>query len=175
MGLPTTRSTHTRSSASFAPQVRFRPTFRSRSPCRGLERRAAHGLTSTSGISPWFAAGDARNYRPGAGVAPRGSDPELMARSARADGQAKGIQSVEIGTRVLEAVAAHGGAISLSAIAAAVHTQSSHVYRYVVSLVRGGLLAQAATPGHYDLGAACVPPGPRGQALGDGGGGAHSG
>jgi DNA-binding IclR family transcriptional regulator len=79
-----------------------------------------------------------------------------MARSARADGQAKGIQSVEIGTRVLEAVAAHGGAISLSAIAAAVHMQPSHVYRYVVSLVRGGLLAQAATPGHYDLGPACV-------------------
>jgi DNA-binding IclR family transcriptional regulator len=79
-----------------------------------------------------------------------------MARGTRADGQAKGIQSVEIGTRVLEAVAAHGGAISLSAIAAAVRMQPSHVYRYAVSLARGGLLTQTGTPGHYDLGPACA-------------------
>src|SRR5947207_11226677 len=65
---------------------------------------------------------------------------------------AKGIQSVEIGIRVLQAVAAGGGAMSLSAISASVGMQPSHVYRYVVSLVRGGLLAQASALGQYDLG-----------------------
>ena len=69
---------------------------------------------------------------------------------------AKGIQSVEIGTRVLEAVEAGGSPMSLSAIGAAVGMQPSHVYRYVVSLVRGGLLAQASPSGQYDLGPACA-------------------
>jgi DNA-binding IclR family transcriptional regulator len=69
---------------------------------------------------------------------------------------AKGIQSVEIGTRVLHAVEAGGGAMSLSAIGAAVGMQPSHVYRYVVSLVRGGLLAPASPSGQYDLGPACA-------------------
>jgi DNA-binding IclR family transcriptional regulator len=68
----------------------------------------------------------------------------------------KGIQSVEIGTRVLQAVQAGSGPMSLSAIGAAVGMQPSHVYRYVVSLVRGGLLAPATTAGQYDLGPACA-------------------
>jgi DNA-binding IclR family transcriptional regulator len=68
----------------------------------------------------------------------------------------KGIQSVEIGTRVLQAVQAGTGPMSLSAIGAAVGMQPSHVYRYVVSLVRGGLLAPATTAGQYDLGPACA-------------------
>jgi DNA-binding IclR family transcriptional regulator len=75
-------------------------------------------------------------------------------RGAR--GNPNGIQSVEIGTRVLQAVAAGGGPMSLSAIGAAVGMQPSHVYRYVVSLVRGGLLAQASPSGQYDLGPACA-------------------
>jgi DNA-binding IclR family transcriptional regulator len=74
----------------------------------------------------------------------------------RAPGSAKGIQSVEIGIRVLQAVAAGGGAMSLTAIGASVGMQSSHVYRYVVSLVRVGLLAQASPSGQYDLGPACA-------------------
>jgi DNA-binding IclR family transcriptional regulator len=68
----------------------------------------------------------------------------------------KGIQSVEIGTRVLQAVQAGTGPMSLSAIGAAVGMQPSHVYRYVVSLVRGGLLAPALNAGQYDLGPACA-------------------
>ncbi len=74
----------------------------------------------------------------------------------RAAASPKGIQSVEIGTRVLQAVQAGTGPMSLSAIGAAVGMQPSHVYRYVVSLVRGGLLAPALTAGQYDLGPACA-------------------
>jgi DNA-binding IclR family transcriptional regulator len=73
-----------------------------------------------------------------------------------ANGSAKGIQSVEIGTRVLEAVAAAGSPLSLSALASAVGMQPSHVYRHVVSLVRGGLLSQVGPSGQYDLGPACA-------------------
>jgi DNA-binding IclR family transcriptional regulator len=71
-------------------------------------------------------------------------------------GSPNGIQSVEIGTRVLQAVAAGDGPMSLSAIGAAVGMQPSHVYRYVVSLMRGGLLAQVSPSGQYDLGPACA-------------------
>lgn len=71
------------------------------------------------------------------------------------DRQARqGIQSVEIAMRVLLALEAGAGPMSLSQIAAYSEMQPSKAHRYLVSLGRAGLVAQAPTSGLYDFGPA---------------------
>jgi DNA-binding IclR family transcriptional regulator len=66
----------------------------------------------------------------------------------------QGIQSVEIAMRVLLALEAGAGPMSLSQIAASSEMQPSKAHRYLVSLGRAGLVAQAPASGLYDLGPA---------------------
>jgi DNA-binding IclR family transcriptional regulator len=66
----------------------------------------------------------------------------------------QGIQSVEIAMTVLEALEAGLGPMSLTKIAAACGMQPSKTHRYLVSLVRAGLIAQSPDSGLYDMGPA---------------------
>jgi DNA-binding IclR family transcriptional regulator len=66
----------------------------------------------------------------------------------------RGIQSVEIGFRVLAAIAEAGRASSLSAIGQATGLSPSQTHRYLQSLTATGLAIQDSRTGHYDLGPA---------------------
>lgn len=71
----------------------------------------------------------------------------------------QGVQSIEIGMKVLDAIEAQGGPAALSGIAAAAGMPSSKAHRYLVSLVRAGLVVQDPMTSLYDLG-------PRARRLG---------
>jgi DNA-binding IclR family transcriptional regulator len=64
----------------------------------------------------------------------------------------RGIQSIEIGMRILEALTAHGGAAPLSVIAQLTGIPAPQVHRYLQSLIAAGMARQDTTSGHYDLG-----------------------
>ena len=66
----------------------------------------------------------------------------------------QGIQSVELAMTVLLAVEQGLGPMSLSQIATASGMSPSKAHRYLVSLVRIGMLAQSRSNGSYDLGPA---------------------
>lgn len=68
----------------------------------------------------------------------------------------RGIQSIEIGVRILEALGASGGASSLSAIAQAVGMAPPQVHRYLQSLIVSGMARQDIATGRYDLGSAAL-------------------
>lgn len=67
-----------------------------------------------------------------------------------------GIQSVGIGLRVLDVLAAQDGAQPLGVIAAAADLSSSQAHRYLASLVTAGMARQDAASGRYDLGPAAL-------------------
>jgi DNA-binding IclR family transcriptional regulator len=64
----------------------------------------------------------------------------------------RGIQSVEIGMRVIEALRAAAGPLHLKDLAKASGLPTSNCHRYVVSFVRTGFLIQDLNSGRYDLG-----------------------
>src|SRR6267378_6261201 len=64
----------------------------------------------------------------------------------------RGIQSVEIGMRVIEALRAAAGPLQLKDLAKAARLPTSNCHRYVVSFVRTGFLIQDLNSGRYDLG-----------------------
>jgi DNA-binding IclR family transcriptional regulator len=68
----------------------------------------------------------------------------------------RGIQSIEIGMRILEALGASGGASPLSAVAQAVGMPAPQVHRYLQSLIASGMARQDAASGRYDLGSAAL-------------------
>lgn len=76
-----------------------------------------------------------------------------MAAQSGADDR-QGIQSVEIAMTVLDAIERGRGPMSLTQIAAACDMATSKAHRYLVSLSRAGLVAQARSSGLYDLGPA---------------------
>ena len=63
-----------------------------------------------------------------------------------------GVQSVEVGTRVLLAVKSGGGPMGLKSIASIADLPPANTRRYLVSLIRSGLVDQDAATGKYDLG-----------------------
>lgn len=63
-----------------------------------------------------------------------------------------GVQSVEIGTGVLLSVMGGGGPSSLKTIAEASSLPPAKAHRYLVSLIRSGLVEQDPATGKYDLG-----------------------
>lgn len=77
-----------------------------------------------------------------------------MSTNSPDEAQQKGIQSVEIGARVLRALAAGKGPMALSEVARGSAMHPAKVHRYLVSLVRAGLASQDALTGRYDLGPA---------------------
>ncbi|NIJ08519.1 DNA-binding IclR family transcriptional regulator [Sphingomonas vulcanisoli] len=71
------------------------------------------------------------------------------------DGQGsdrRGIQSIEIGLRVIDALRTSPGPLSLKALAAAADLPISNCHRYCVSFVRSGYMQQHTPSGRYDLG-----------------------
>ena len=62
-----------------------------------------------------------------------------------------GVQSVEVAARLLDALAAASGALTLKDLAAKARMSASKAHRYLVSLARTGLVEQDTT-GRYDLG-----------------------
>jgi DNA-binding IclR family transcriptional regulator len=68
----------------------------------------------------------------------------------------RGIQSIEIGMRILEALGASGSASPLSAVAQAVGMPAPQVHRYLQSLITSGMARQDAASGRYDLGSAAL-------------------
>ncbi|MEI6803127.1 MAG: IclR family transcriptional regulator [Burkholderiales bacterium] len=73
--------------------------------------------------------------------------------SAPREGDSKnGVQSLEIGITILNAISSGHRSMMLKDIAAAAHMPASKVHRYVVSLVRSGLVEQDPMTSRYDLG-----------------------
>lgn len=64
----------------------------------------------------------------------------------------QGIQSIEIGSRLLEALAAAAQPMMLRDLAAAAHMPAPQAHRYLVSFVRMGLVERIAESGQYGLG-----------------------
>jgi DNA-binding IclR family transcriptional regulator len=64
----------------------------------------------------------------------------------------KGIQSIEIGFRVIDALVRTRGSMSLKSIAELAGMSSSKTRMYLVSLIRAGIIAQEPHGGSYGLG-----------------------
>ncbi|MBS7348668.1 MAG: IclR family transcriptional regulator [Comamonas sp.] len=63
-----------------------------------------------------------------------------------------GVQSLEVGMRILRAMAAGRRAMMLKDIAQAAEMTPSKAHRYLVSLIRTGFVEQERHSSHYDLG-----------------------
>ncbi|NBC35830.1 helix-turn-helix domain-containing protein [Novosphingobium sp. FSY-8] len=79
-------------------------------------------------------------------------EQEEAATGGQGGAKRRGIQSVEIGLHVLEAVAAMDGPAPLGQIAAACAMPSPQVHRYLQSLIAAGFAHQQADTGRYELG-----------------------
>lgn len=79
------------------------------------------------------------------------NDPAASQPSRR-----RGIQSVEVGLRVLHALAARAEPLSLGAVARASGMPASQAHRYLVSLIAAGMAWQDPQSGRYDLGPAAL-------------------
>ena len=64
----------------------------------------------------------------------------------------QGVESIEVGGRLLAALARAGSAMMLRDLAAAAGMAPAKAHRYLVSLARLGLVEQRADSGHYDVG-----------------------
>jgi DNA-binding IclR family transcriptional regulator len=63
-----------------------------------------------------------------------------------------GIQSIEIGTPLLRALAQAKGALPLTILAASVGMPPGKAHKYLTSFIRCGLVTQSGAGGRYDLG-----------------------
>ncbi|MBS0553285.1 MAG: helix-turn-helix domain-containing protein, partial [Proteobacteria bacterium] len=63
-----------------------------------------------------------------------------------------GVQSLEVGMSILKAMATGRRSMMLKDIAAAAGMPPSKVHRYLVSLIRSGLVEQDRLTSRYDLG-----------------------
>lgn len=83
---------------------------------------------------------------------PKKPSPPIGKDAPGASRQRRGIQSVDIGFRVLAALAAEAEAASLSTIAKRAALSPSQAHRYLASLIASGMAHQHATSGRYELG-----------------------
>jgi DNA-binding IclR family transcriptional regulator len=74
----------------------------------------------------------------------------------RGESRSKGIQSVEIGLKVLTALGAAGGPVSLSVLAQRADLSASQAHRYLSSLMAADMVAQDPQSGLYDLGPGAI-------------------
>lgn len=81
-------------------------------------------------------------------------DDAPQPQEAPPKGQQQGIQSVELAMSIVETIEAGLGPMSLTQIAHAANMGASKVHRYLVSLVRTGMVVQSHRSGLYDLGPA---------------------
>lgn len=76
----------------------------------------------------------------------------MIKKNKSPNDSAGGVQSVEVGTRVLLAVKSGGGPMGLKSIAEEAGLPAANTRRYLVSLIRSGLVEQDSATGKYDLG-----------------------
>ena len=74
-------------------------------------------------------------------------------KPAASNKQRQGIQSIEVGARLLRALAAHGRPMMLRDLARNAGMPAAKAHRYLVSYMRMGLVEQDGNTGRYDLGA----------------------
>ncbi len=74
-------------------------------------------------------------------------------KPAASEKQRQGIQSIEVGARLLRALAAHGRPMMLRDLARNAGMPAAKAHRYLVSYMRMGLVEQDGNTGRYDLGA----------------------
>jgi DNA-binding IclR family transcriptional regulator len=82
--------------------------------------------------------------------------PAKAALSTAASKQRRGIQSVDIGFRVLAALAAEAEAAALGTIAKRAELSPSQTHRYLSSLIASGMAHQHPASGRYELGAQAI-------------------
>lgn len=68
------------------------------------------------------------------------------------DKRRQGVQSVEVGMHLAQCLAMAGAPMSLSELASAAGMPPAKAHRYLVSLIRSGLVSQNPATGRYDLG-----------------------
>jgi DNA-binding IclR family transcriptional regulator len=78
----------------------------------------------------------------------------MMIVATAKTGNAQGINSIQIGASVLQALEDGRGPIPLAEVARRSGLHPAKVHRYLTSLVRCGLASQSQTTGFYDLGPA---------------------
>ena len=83
-------------------------------------------------------------------------DDGRLAEDDSGRGERPGIQSAEVAAAILRALAEGGGAMRLSALAAATGLHRGKVHRYLVSLARTGLVVQDDKAGSYAIGPLAV-------------------
>lgn len=82
----------------------------------------------------------------------RAADKDKTSSKLLSSEKLQGIQSVETGFAVLDALVEGGGPLTLGEVARASSLSLSQARRYLVSLVRCGLAVQDSPTGRYDLG-----------------------
>jgi DNA-binding IclR family transcriptional regulator len=80
--------------------------------------------------------------------------PFMIAKKGKkaAQPERRGVQSIDVGLRILQVLAAHDSALPLKVISEQVDMAPSNVHRYLASFVRAGLLRQDPDTSRYDLG-----------------------
>lgn len=86
----------------------------------------------------------------------KGAAGRLRRRRVGGKQTRRGVQSVEIGFRLVETLAAAPGAMSLKALSAAAKLTSSKSHRYLASFMRCELVVQDPATGLYNLGPAAL-------------------
>lgn len=86
----------------------------------------------------------------------RAKEIEILDKPIETSERRRGIQSVEIGLRVLSAVAAQPGPSTLSSIAQRADLSSSQTHRYLQSLIASGVVKQESKSSLYDLDAGAI-------------------
>ena len=76
--------------------------------------------------------------------------------TAKRPSGSKGINSVEVGIRVLDVLARAGGPLALRDISRLSGLSPSQAHRYLASLIRQAMVVQEPRSGHYDLGPTAV-------------------
>ena len=79
-------------------------------------------------------------------------DSDNASAETPAQKKQRGIQSVEVGSRLLDALARHRAPLGLSELAAAAQLSSAQAHTYLVSLTRLGLVKRDALTGNYEPG-----------------------
>ena len=69
-----------------------------------------------------------------------------------ADRERQGIQSIEVGSKLLEVLARSAGPLSLRDLSREANMSASKAHRYLVSLLRTGLVLQDPVTNRYDVG-----------------------
>lgn len=117
-----------------------------RGPGRHVQsaRRTLHATADAAANLP-FAMVEYDSYEP--------YDRRIQEREmTKEDGERQRIQSVVVGSRILEALAYRNGAMSLTEIAKAAEMAPAKAHRYLVGFMTAGLIVQNEVNGHYDLG-----------------------